>query len=193
MVQDGGAAGAGEAPAFGESPGGRSSSPYEAAESGSPALARTTPVVAAEGSPIVAPGGVDGGAAVAATAESTPWWDLLQRLRLKKPAMAASLSAAEVLGEEGGYLMIRLPAENARFAAATLESTENRPVLLAALREVFGKPIGLRIQPGVVESPPAPPPSGGRASPPAPPQARSNLSDIQRIAEQMDGEIIGPS
>jgi hypothetical protein len=132
----------------------------------------------------------------AAAPEATSWADLLQRLKVKRPAMAASLSAAEVVGEDGGYLLIRLPAENARFAATTLESAENRPIVLAAMREAFGRPLGLRIQPGAAGAPTAspmtPPPSNAAAGS-ASPRGRSNLADIQRIAEQMDGEILGPS
>jgi DNA polymerase-3 subunit gamma/tau len=120
------------------------------------------------------------------------WTAFVQKLRQKRPALAASLSAVELLGEDGGYLRIRLPADRARFATTTLESTENRPIILEAIRETFGRPIGLRVENGgsseAAAATAAPVPAAAPAI-----QARSNLSDIQRIAEQMDGEILGPS
>jgi DNA polymerase-3 subunit gamma/tau len=125
---------------------------------------------------------------------TSDWHDVVRKVRSRRPALAASLDGTEVTGEEGGYLMIRFPESKARFGSVILERGENRPVLQEAIREVYGRPVGWRISKG-----PSPGPLGAGEpdvaprAPEASKQVRSNLSDIQRIADRMDGEILGPS
>ena len=118
------------------------------------------------------------------------WERVVDRVRRRKPALAASLAGSQMVGEKEGYLLIRLPAGGARFGSAALELPVNRPVLQEAIREVFGAGLGWRVEPTPAAS--AGDRRGGEAQP-SPPGARSNLADVQRIADRLDGEILGPS
>ncbi len=121
----------------------------------------------------------------AATGE---WGEVIQVVRKKKPMLGATLGGTEVVGEQDGYLILRLPAASVGFHRSTLESAETRPVLQAAIQQVYGRPLGWRIEGSAAAEPEA-----KKAPARAAPQARSNLSDLQRIADQMNGEIMGPA
>ncbi len=143
------------------------------------------PTAQAAGSEIIAD--APAGTAVA----DDPWSRVIDCLRKGKPALAAALNASELIGEDGGYLKIRLTGGSVGFQVASIESPANRAALQKAIQEVYGRPIGCKVD----NATPAPEPRPGKKSPPAvaAPKARSNLDDIQRIADGMNGEILGPS
>jgi DNA polymerase-3 subunit gamma/tau len=132
-------------------------------------------------------------------AEGDPWEEVVRRLRRSKPALAAALSGSHMIGEEGGFLLVRLTGEAAAFQKGALESSENRPALRKVVQEVFGRPLGWKVEVAAESEVQAAPPPAAGASPKKPkdaayqPQARSNLADIKRIADRMDGEILGPT
>jgi DNA polymerase III subunit gamma/tau len=120
------------------------------------------------------------------------WLQVIERVRKGKPALAAALAGSAVIGEEGGFLRIRFSGGSAGFQIATIENAANRPVLQKAIQEVYGRSIGCKVESaGAPRSPAAP----AKKAPPPPRdvKARSNLNDIQRIADKMDGEVLGPA
>jgi DNA polymerase-3 subunit gamma/tau len=130
------------------------------------------------------------------------WGEVIRRIRSRRPALAASLTGTQITGEESGYMKIRFPPEKAAFGVSTLEHAENQSILRSVIHEVYGRPVGWRIDTtlaGATEIPGAPAtPATETPAPPTPAAApasgaRSNLADIQRIAERMDGEVLGPS
>jgi len=132
-----------------------------------------------------------------------PWADVLRIVRGKRPALAATLASTQIAGEDAGYLKIRFPAGVAPFQKAAVESADNRPILQAAIREAYGRPLGWKIDPSSAAA------ANGNAAPEAAQAqepgsvskkaakpargARSNLADIERIADRLDGDIVGPS
>ncbi len=130
-----------------------------------------------------------------ASSEGEAWKAVVQRVRTQKPALGAALSGSEVVGEQGGFLTIRTAAAQGPYQRTALESSENRPVLQSAIREIYGRGLGWRVladagTPRESVSPAEPAAPGG-GTPRG--KSRSNLADIQRIAERMDGEILGPA
>ncbi len=123
---------------------------------------------------------------------AAPWGVVQQLVRRKRPALSAILMGSAVVGEDGGYLKVRLAAGATPFQRESLEATENRAVVQAAIQEAYGRPIGWKLVAGSAPASAAAPATNGHSSPP-PTGARSNLADIQRIAKQMDGEIMGPA
>ena len=129
-----------------------------------------------------------------ATDEATNdlWQEVIQSLRKGKPALAAALASSEVVGEAGGFLLIRFSGGSPGFQIATIENAGNRAVLQKVIQEIYGRPLGCKVDTanGRVPEPPA-----GKKKPPAarPAPARSNLNAIQRIADKMNGEVLGPS
>jgi DNA polymerase-3 subunit gamma/tau len=124
------------------------------------------------------------------------WDEVIRRIRSRRPALAASLSGTEISGEEGGFMAIRFPPEKAAFGTATLEHLENQSILRSIIHEVYGRPVGWRVD--VTQSAAPSNKATEATAPPLPPGgsvpgARSNLDDIQRIARQMDGDVLGPS
>ncbi len=178
----------------------------------------------------------NGGHATSPTASSDdPWPGVIQLIRKKRPALAATLNGTWIAGEREGYLMIHLPAEAGPFVESAIESAESRPILQAAIREAYGRNLGWKVDTAAEESamPAGANPSGGAHVAPtggvqgggsthgtrtgrgssagakgdAPPAngakgpngpkpangARSNLADIERIAKNLNGDIMGPS
>ncbi len=156
---------------------------------GEPAVAVSTavgteapPVTEAEAQPEALPNELD-----------TAWPTAIQLVRRKRPALSAALIGSAVVGEEGGYLKVRLAAGSTPFQRESLEAPENRATIQAAIQEAYGRPIGWRIEAGAAPASAAGAGSGTTPAGPPPSGARSNLADIQRIAQQMDGEIMGPA
>jgi DNA polymerase-3 subunit gamma/tau len=127
------------------------------------------------------------------TESDTAWPNAIQLVRRKRPALSAALIGSAVVGEEGGYLKVRLAAGATPFQRESLETPENRATIQAAIQEAYGRPIGWRIEAGAAPASAAGSGSGSAPAGPSPSGARSNLADIQRIAQQMDGEIMGPA
>jgi DNA polymerase-3 subunit gamma/tau len=121
------------------------------------------------------------------------WPAVIQLVRRRRPALSATLIGSAVVGETGGYLKVRLAAGATPFQRESLEAPESRAVVQAAIQEAYGRPMGWRVEAGAAPASAAGSPSPAAQPGPPPSGARSNLADIQRIAQQMDGEIMGPA
>ncbi len=148
----------------------------------STAVGTEAPPAAEEVQPETVPAGVD-----------AAWPTAILLVRRKRPALSAALIGSAVVGEEGGYLKVRLAAGATPFQRESLEAPENRATIQAAIQEAYGRPIGWRIEMGAAPASAAGSGTGTAPAGPPPSGARSNLADIQRIAQQMDGEIMGPA
>ncbi len=79
-------------------------------------------------------------------AASDPWSQVVDRVRKVKPALGAALATSEVTGEDGGFLRIRFPGGSASFQTGQVENAANRATLQKALQEVYGRPLGIKVE-----------------------------------------------
>jgi hypothetical protein len=166
-----------------------------------------------------------------------PWSVVIHTVRKTKRGLAAILANAQVVGEEGGYLILRLAASDP-FQRAAITGSDGRPAIQAAIQEAYGRPLGWKLEvvgvgtggaqangagaaatpaggpgksgdpgtegdPGMTDDPgttPADPAQAGEPKsrrhagrPASANGGRSNLADIERIADRLNGDIIGPS
>jgi len=161
-------------------------------------ISRGSPGGLKDGAGAPAPAAATVAASPTAAEQAAPgqelWRGVIERLRKGRPALAAILAGSELIAEESGYLRVRLPGEGVAFQVAALESGENRPAVQKAIREVFGRSLGLKIDQAEAGADLSGPMQGKESTPAQPPRRRrGNLDDVQRIAEKMDGEILGPA
>jgi DNA polymerase III subunit gamma/tau len=165
--------------------------PFEAPASVAPSMPAVSPI-----------------ATVVAGDIAATWPEVLRQVGTKKRSLAAALKDTQAAGEENGFILIRFPAD-AGFQKSAVDSAENKPVLQGVIREVYGRPLGYKIDQTPADPKAAAhnasssaPADGADAAPgarqgsprtPARGAARSNMADIERIAKHLDGDVTGPS
>jgi DNA polymerase-3 subunit gamma/tau len=155
------------------------------------------PASAASGEAPVAP------AAPAGDPELAPRWEqVIARVRQEKAFLGSCLLESRVLSIAEGRLVVQLSDTNG-FKKEQIEKPANRRYLLVVIEEVFGQSLGLRLadaSAAVATGAAAP---AGPAAPPAPAAAEPKTAAakprekgrerVKRIAELLDGDIIGPA
>ncbi len=147
------------------------------------------------------------------------WAEVVSRVRRARAFLGSCLHASRTGGVIDGRLQVRLQDANG-FKRDQVEQPGNRRLILRTIEEVYGRPLGLRVisrppqgatnpdprvEPGTENSgdneqvAEAPPPETPRpaASTPAPTSPRPTGGHVRerarRIAELMDGDIVGPA
>jgi DNA polymerase-3 subunit gamma/tau len=122
------------------------------------------------------------------------WTRMLEALRRGRAFLASCLHESEAVAITDGRLVVRLDDQNG-FKREQIEKPGNRRHVLRLIEETFGSPLGLQLENVPSSAPPAAP-----AAPP-PPQVRETSAEegpggparIRKIAEMIDGDIIGPA
>ncbi len=148
------------------------------------------------------------------SALSQVWQQIVERTRTEKAFLGSCLCDSKVVGIRQGRAQIVLDDANG-FKRDQVEKPSNRRFILRAMEELLGRPLGIQVVKG------ATPPAGGGADSPAAGEARPSYAapppasrqdgppqpavpktpepqnpartDVKRIADLMDGDIIGPA
>jgi DNA polymerase-3 subunit gamma/tau len=114
------------------------------------------------------------------------WETAVARIRREKAFLGSCLDGSRVEGIADGRLVVSLSDTNG-FKREQVEKPANRRYVQQVVEETFGRPLGLRWA-GDAGEPPAPEVKGAAGAKPAPGRERA-----RRIAELLDGDIIGPA
>ena len=149
------------------------------------------------------------------SALSQVWHQIVERTRTEKAFLGSCLCDSKVVGIRQGRVQIFLDDANG-FKRDQVEKPSNRRFILRAMEELLGRPLGIQVvkdtrppdqgsapSPAAGEARPSygsPPPATRQSGPPRstpPPQTAEpqnpTRTDAKRIADLMDGDIIGPA
>jgi DNA polymerase-3 subunit gamma/tau len=171
----------------------------ERLRAGEKALASATPA---------APAGAEAPGAAAAVAPAgdpqlAPLWEqVVARVRQEKAFLGSCLIESRALAIQEGRLVVALSDTNG-FKKEQIEKPANRRCLLVLIEEIFGQSLGLRLADanaaaasgaGAAARPAPEPAPGAPEGPAADPKPREKGRErVKRIAELLDGDIIGPA
>ena len=144
-----------------------------------------------------APEGIAEAAAADPYEPGDAWSQVVANLRAERPFLGSCLQASRVAGVADGRLQVVLDDANG-FKCDQVEQASNRRLILAAIETAYGRPMGFSVVKGSPARGEAPPPRADAPTPPAPAPARSRppaagRDRARRIADLMDGDIVGPA
>jgi len=144
------------------------------------------------------------------------WGQVVERLRRERAFLGSCLHSSRPMCIEQGRLLVALDDTNG-FKSEQIEKPANRRLILRLIEESYHQALGLRLVRGpragaaagadaaVAPAEPALPPAAAappgsaagagavRESPPVAEDAVDGRARVRRIAELLDGDIIGPS
>jgi hypothetical protein len=144
-----------------------------------------------------------------ALVEGDPWVLMLQMLGSRRAALGATLTGSAITGEDDRILRVAVPRFGA-FQKGQLEKAANRQLIMELIKEVFGRPLGVRFEAapegmaganaGIVSNPSADPVSTDGAADAKPGRGKSiadapsaSPEGIRRIVDLFGGDVIGPA
>lgn len=140
--------------------------------------------------------------AAAGDPELLPRWEqVVARVRQEKAFLGSCLLESRALAVQEGRLVVALSDTNG-FKKEQIEKPANRRYLLVLIEEIFGQSLGLRFTgsgaaapaAGVTAPPAAGAPPGATAGPAGEAKPREKGRErVKRIADLLDGDIIGPA
>jgi len=122
------------------------------------------------------------------------WARMLGELRRGRAFLASCLHESEAVEITGGRLVVRLEDING-FKREQIEKPGNRRHVLRLIEETFGQALGLQFQdaPAGEPGPRRREETAGEVHEEAPPESPAGPARIRKIAEMIDGDIIGPA
>ena len=132
--------------------------------------------------PPAPPAAVSGDADLAAR-----WEEVVARIRREKAFLGSCLHESRALSITEGRLVVGLADTNG-FKREQIDKPANKRYVQHVIEEIFGRPLGLRWA-DAAAAPPAAEPKGEAQKP----AAATGHDRVRRIADLLDGDIIGPA